>query len=198
MGNQQKNYLVHPQVIAMALLIAGVTFLFLAFSGSYIYTRFQTGIPPIKLPPLFYFNTIILLGSSWTLLQSKKAYLDDNTAKYQGFLWATLALSLIFLFAQIFAWLQLFNSGILLDHSNIASFVYLISAVHFAHVIAGIPFLGIFLYTAHKNMKEPVSVLMYFTNPEKARKLKLLTIYWHFLDVLWIYLVLFFAINLLF
>ena len=47
-------------------------------------------------------------------------------------------------------------------------------------------------------MKEPVSVLVYFSDPEKRLKLRLLTIYWHFLDGLWIYLVLFFWVNYLF
>ena len=179
----------------MTLLIAGVTFLFLAFSGSYIYTRVQAEIPPIKLPFLFYINTAILLASSYTINRCKTAYRDDDTKQYQIMLAASLALSIIFLIAQIFAWLQLFTSGVLVNQSNTASFVYLISAVHFAHVIAGIPFLALFLFTAYKRMKEPVSVLVYFSDPDKSRKLQLLTIYWHFLDALWIYLVVFFAVN---
>jgi len=194
-SQQPRNFLVHPQIIAITLLIAGVSFLFLAFSGYYIYNRVQTGMPAIQLPLLFYINTLILLASSWTLQQSKKAYLADDTKKYQIFLWSTLILSIIFLASQIFAWIQLINSGVLINHSNMASFVYLISAVHFAHVIIGIPFLALFIYTTHIRMKEPVSVLVYFSDPDKARKLRLLTIYWHFLDVLWIYLVAFFAIN---
>ena len=195
MAQNQKDYVIHPQVIAMSLLIAGVTFLFLAFSGSYIYTRVQADIPPIKLPTLFYINTLVLLASSHTITRCKRAYREDDTKQYQLMLAASLALSLIFLVAQIFAWIQLFTSGILVNQSNTASFVYLISAVHFAHVIAGIPFLGLFLFTAYKRMKEPVSVLVYFSDPEKSRKLRLLTIYWHFLDALWIYLVIFFAVN---
>lgn len=193
--SQNKNYLVHPQVISMSLLIAGVTFLFLAFSGSYIYSRVQAGTPAIQLPWLFYLNTLILIASSYVLTRCKQEYLNDDTTGYMRSLALTLALSLAFLVLQIIAWLQLFNSGVLVNQDNMASFVYLISAVHFAHVIVGIPFLALFLYTAQKRMKEPVSVLVYFSDPDKARKLKLLTIYWHFLDILWIYLVVFFAVN---
>lgn len=182
----------------MTLLIAGVTFLFIAFSGSYIYTRIQSGIPPIKLPWLFYFNTGILLASSYVLRICKKQYLEDDTVGYQRSLALTLGLSILFLVLQIVAWYQLIFSGVLVNQDNMASFVYLISAVHFAHVIVGIPFLALFLYTAIKRMKEPVSVLVYFSDPDKARKLKLLTIYWHFLDILWIYLVVFFAVNYFF
>jgi len=79
-----------------------------------------------------------------------------------------------------------------------AAYLYLISAIHLAHVIAGIPFLGYFIYNAIKKMVSPVSVLVYFSDEDKKRGLDLLTLYWHFLDGLWIYLVLFFLVNYLF
>ena len=98
---------------------------------------------------------------------------------------------------QYVGWQQLFNQNILINSDNSASYLYIISGMHFAHVIAGLPFLGLFLYKAYKKMKEPVSVLVYFSDPEKRLKLRLLTVYWHFLDALWVYLVLFFWINYL-
>jgi len=85
----------------------------------------------------------------------------------------------------------------MLSSDNMASYLYLISGLHFLHVIFGIPFLAAFVIVAYKKMKEPVSVLIYFSDPGKLRKLKILTIYWHYLDILWIYLVAFFSINLL-
>lgn len=66
---------------------------------------------------------------------------------------------------------------------------------HLVHVIAGLPFLIAFYHTARKRMVDPVTVLLYFSDPEKRLKLRLLTIYWHFLDFLWLYLVVFLAIN---
>jgi cytochrome c oxidase subunit 3 len=86
---------------------------------------------------------------------------------------------------------------VFIDTDNSAGYLYVISGLHFLHVIAGLPFLGIFLWKAYKKMVDPVSVLVYFSDPEKRLKLRLLTIYWHFLDGLWIYLVLFFYINAL-
>ena len=95
-------------------------------------------------------------------------------------------------------WQQLVNQNIFLASNNMASYLYLISGLHFLHVIAGLPFLILFYVVARKRMKEPVSVLVYFSDPEKRLKLRLLTRYWHYLDGLWIYLVLFFLINRLF
>jgi len=193
--DSRRTQVIHPSYIALTLVLFGITSLFLGLSASYIYQRVQTGAPPIELPSLFYYNTLLLLGSSYTLIMAHKMYLQDNTRAYQGYLIATLLLTLGFLACQILAWNQLRSQEIFVNYSNMASYIYLISAVHLLHVVAGIPFIGIFIYTSIKKMKTPVSVLVYFSDPARRRKLKLLSWYWHFLDGLWIYLILFFIIN---
>ena len=185
----------HPYNILLTLVLFSVSALFLAFSVAYVYTRLQGDIPPIKIPLLFFINTVLLLASSATMHWAKQCYEKDNTDSYQKALLFTILLSLLFLISQTFAWASLFQQNIFLAHSNTASYVYLISGLHFMHVIAGLPFLVLFYKTARTRMKEPVSVLVYFSDPEKRLKLRLLTIYWHFLDALWVYLVLFFWIN---
>ncbi|MEL6637343.1 MAG: cytochrome c oxidase subunit 3 [Bacteroidota bacterium] len=185
----------HPYNIYLMLTLAGIVVLFIALSASFIYSRVEGNIPVIKLPPIFLFNTLILLGSSATLIWAKRCYLSDHTENYQKALIYTIVLTLIFMIAQFIGWQQLFASNIFINTNNGAAYLYLISGLHFAHVIAGLPFLILFLWTARKRMKEPVSVLVYFSDPEKKLKLRLLTIYWHFLDILWIYLVLFLWIN---
>ncbi len=194
---QDRNYVVHPLYITITLVLASITSLFIGFSGAYLYNRIQEGAQAIQLPSLFYLNTLVLVASSLTLRHAKKAYRLDNTERYQLMLAVTLALSILFIIAQLFAWRQLQQSNIFVDGGNMGSYLYVISGLHFTHVIAGIPFLGFFLYSAIKKMKEPVSVLVYFSDPDKKRKLDILTIYWHFLDILWVYLVLFFLVNYL-
>ena len=191
----QDNFAFHPKNIYLTLLLFSLSMLFLAMTAAFVYTRIQSDLPPIKLPILFVVNTAILLGSSYTMVQAKKAYLADNTARYIRMLKFTLYLSLFFMAMQSLAWYQLFANQIYINSDNSAGYLYVISALHFAHVIGGLPFLGVFLYKAHKYMKEPVSVLVYFSDPDKRLNLRLLSIYWHFLDGLWIYLVLFFFIN---
>ncbi len=179
----------------MILLLAGISALFFGFSAAYIYSRFQHNLPPIQMPIAFAYNTVMLILASYCLKKALDFYKSDQTQKYQWSLALTLLLTVGFLLSQIYAWKQLYNLGIFVNHSNMASYLYIISIIHFAHVITGIPFLGIFLYHSIVHMKEPVSVLVYFSDPDKKRKLKLLTIYWHFLDILWVYLVLFFLVN---
>lgn len=195
--NEYDSFAFHPYNVMLALLLFGLTTLFLALSAAFIYSRVQSELPPIRLPNIFIFNTLILLASSYTMVLAKKAYKRDDTAGYKRLLLITVLLSILFLIAQIFGWRELFRQDILITSDNSASYLYVISALHFGHVICGIPFLATFLWRAHKYMKEPVSVLVYFSDPAKLLRLRLLTIYWHFLDGLWIYLVLFFWLNYL-
>jgi len=187
----------HPYNIVLTLLLGSIIALFLAFSFAFIYTRVQNpDIPPIKLSPIFFFNTIILVASSWSINWANQSYLDDKTEDYQKALLVTIAFTIMFMIGQFIGWNDLSSQ---LDSqflsSNLSSYLYLISGLHFAHLVAGLPFLLLFYYVAKKRMKEPVSVLVYFSDPEKKLKLNLLTKYWHFLDALWIYLILFFLIN---
>lgn len=193
--SEYQSFAFHPYNILLVLLLLGITALFLAFSIAFVYTRVQNGLPPIKLPNIFIFNTLLLLASSAAMLWAKRSYLQDNTQHYQWALLTTIILSLIFMALQVVGWQELFSRKLFLYSDNSAAYLYVISGLHFAHVIAGLPFLGAFLLKARQHMKEPVSVLIYFSDPEKRLKLRLLTIYWHFLDILWIYLVLFFYIN---
>lgn len=194
--NQQNESLIfHPKNIILFLTLAGLTMLFLSLSFAYVYTRTLSKLPPLQLPWLFYVNTLVLLASSYTLWQSKQAYLEDMTGRYQQTLYITISLSLLFLVLQGIAWYSLFNQNIMIQSDNSAGYLYVISGLHFFHVVAGLPFLIYFSLQAKKYMIEPVSVLVYFSDPHKRLNLRLISIYWHFLDILWVYLMVFFVIN---
>ncbi|MCB0558486.1 MAG: cytochrome c oxidase subunit 3 [Lewinellaceae bacterium] len=196
-NSEYDSFAFHPYNVLLTLLLFGITALFLAFSVAFIYTRVQNELPPLRLPNIFLFNTLILLASSATMVWARRCYKADKTRNYQSALLATIGLSFLFMGLQLIGWSQLFANQIYIHSDNSAGYLYVISGLHLAHVIAGLPFLAAFFWTARKRMKEPVSVLVYFSDPEKRLKLRLLTIYWHFLDGLWVYLVIFFFINYL-
>jgi cytochrome c oxidase subunit III len=194
--HSEQSYLTfHPYNILLTLLLISLSMIFLALTVSFIYSRVNSDLPALRLPWLFFVNTLILLASSFTMIRAKQAYLSDDTERYQKMLRFTMILSFFFLLMQLAAWYQLLFKNISWQSDTSAGYLYVISGLHFAHVIGGIPFLGYFIWQAKKYMKEPVSVLVYFSDPEKRLKLRLLTIYWHFLDGLWIYLMLFFLVN---
>jgi len=192
---EARDYYIHPLYILITLILASVTALFVGFTAAYIYSRVQNGQAPVNIPTMFFVNTLFLIGSSFTLRLTKTAYEKDETAKYKLYLVITFILSLIFLVLQIIAWREMIAMNIAITSSTLAGYLYVISGVHFVHVIAGLPFLAYFIWDAKQRLVEPISVLVYLSDPDKKRKLKVLSVYWHFLDALWIYLVLFFLIN---
>ena len=204
--NQQVNDFsslrTHPYSIMMYLFLTGLTMIFVGLSAAYLYTRIQTEEPPIKIPWLFLFNTLVLYSSSFTLKKAKQAYLADNTEGYKRALTATVLLTFVFMALQFVGWNMLladnpniFGGGD--KPSNMSAYVYTISVIHLFHILGGLPFFLIFLYNALVKMKDPVTVLVYFTDPVKQLQLRLLTLYWYFLDYLWIYLMVFFWLNFL-
>ncbi len=194
-GDEYDSFAFHPYNVLLVLVIFSLSMLFLSMSAAFVYTRVQSALPPIQLPLIFLFNTVVLLGSSYSLLLAKRAYTDDDTDGYKRTLGITLALSVLFLLLQMVAWWNLFQQEIFINSDTSAGYLYVISGLHFVHVIGGIPFLVYFMLEAKRKMQEPVSVLVYFSDPHKRLQLRLISIYWHFLDALWVYLVLFFFIN---
>lgn len=91
----------------------------------------------------------------------------------------------------------MYNTGQFPETGVGGQYIIVFGVLHFVHIFAGLPFFILFIVAAYKRMKEPVSVLIYFSDPEKKMKLRLLSVYWHYLDALWWILVLFFTFNYL-
>jgi len=192
-----KNFVLHPYKIMLFFLLISVSMLFLGVMAAYIYQRIEKGIEPVRLPYVFIANAFLLLASSYTLNLAKKAYQKDQTEKYKVFLIMTLGFTLLFMVAQAASWQWMYNIGIFPQSGPGGQYIMAFAVLHFVHIFAGLPFFILFTRAAFLRMKEPVSVLIYFADPEKQLKLRLLTVYWHYLDVLWWILVLFFTFNYL-
>ncbi|MFT4536793.1 MAG: cytochrome c oxidase subunit 3 [Saprospiraceae bacterium] len=194
--SKNSDYYIHPLYILITLVLGSISALFLGFSGAYIYSRIQNGQPPIEIPSLFYLNTLFLLSSSFCIHRANQTFKNDETYSYKNFLGLTLLLSLLFLVFQIIAWQQMINLNHSITSSTMSGYLYVLSGVHLMHLIGGMPFLAIFLYDALKQLNEPVRTILYLSDEDRRRKLRLISIYWHFLDALWLYLLLFFIVNL--
>ena len=98
----------------------------------------------------------------------------------------TLALGIVFLVGQYLGWIDLGNRGIYIDGNPSGSFVYVISGVHAVHILGGLIIMLIML----------IKMMMGPFNPNRLVGVQMMSTYWHFVDVLWIYLFIFFQINL--
>lgn len=196
-SNDEKLFKLPIEKILLFLLLFSLSILFMAFAVGYVFTRNQNGVNGVYLPPMFIINSVLLILSSITIKNANTAYREDNTKAYQKSLALTMGLTIVFMGAQVIAWLYYKDALFGDDIGNGVNYLYAISGLHFAHIVGGLPFLAVFLYNAYNKMREPMTVLLYFSDPVKRMRLQLLTIYWHFLDGLWLFLVAFFLINML-
>ncbi|MBV8051171.1 MAG: cytochrome c oxidase subunit 3 [Acidobacteriaceae bacterium] len=133
------------------------------------------------LPSVLYLNTIVLLASSVSLEISRRqiaTYMGGLRSKVTSparWLYVTLALGLLFVVGQYIAWRQLSAQGLYLATNPSSSFFYVLTAAHLLHITGG---LGGLIRVIRKLGK---SVLKRSTLDATSR-------YWHFMDVLWIYL----------
>lgn len=183
-------------LVILVLVLVGVTVMFLACSAAFIYTRYNSSLPKIDIPNTFFVTSFILLASSFILSYGRKYFDLNSILRLKYILMTTLILSLIFLAGQISGYYQMIQAEQYINSNHSLSYLYLVSGLHFIHVIAGIPFLGwLLLQLILQERKEKHFHLLFFSNLKYRAQLKYVSIYWHFIDALWIYLLVLFLIN---
>jgi cytochrome c oxidase subunit 3 len=188
----------HPARVFTYLILVGITSAFLFLSVAYFATTIGTNFNNFKLPLLFHANTIIILVSSYTINQTRKAILRDDWNGYLTALSVTAALGIAFTFFQVTAWNELIRGGVKLNNNIAGAYVYVISGLHLLHLAAGVLLLMWFSFTALERKNDPVKLLIFESDPFNKMKVDLLCTYWHFVDGLWVYIYLFFVVNIYF
>ena len=176
----------HPLKFALWLAMASIIMLFAAFTSAYIVRKAQGNWIEFRLPLIFWVNTLIIILSSITMMRAVTSFKKYNQNAYRIWLFITFILGTTFLIGQYIGWLQLDRGGIHLNGNPSGSFVYVISGVHAAHILGGVIILFISLLRA----------FFIRFNPNRLVNVQIMATYWHFVDVLWIYLFIFFQINL--
>lgn len=191
---EERHYSVHPSSIMMVLILSGITTLFGALVMAYLYTRADKGMLSVPVPSLFVFNTAVLAGAGICIHQFNRFY--QLRLERQAIRWGfyTLFATLLFLMLQGIAWYQLLNIELKPSSSGGYGYLYAISILHFAHVAAGIPFLLRVLWPIHTAYQQGYASIL-FIDDHVRRKLRHTMWYWHFIDLVWISMVLLFLIN---
>lgn len=191
---QQRAFSVHPSSILLVLILLGVTALFGALSFAYLYTRIDKGMDSIRIPLLFVFNTLVLAFSSFGIQQCRRYF--NRRQEKQCLRWGiiTLLATMLFLVLQGIAWSQLLTKQLLPGSSGGHGFLYAISILHFLHVFAGLPFLFRILMPLVVAIREG-NASLFFIDENQQRRLQHTAWYWHFIDLVWVYLILFLLLN---
>lgn len=133
------------------------------------------------LPSVLYLDTCVLLGSSVTLEISRRHFARSLAGLRAGivdsarWLYLTLLMGLVFVSGQYVAWLQLRHQGLYLSTNPSSSFFYVLTAAHALHVLGGLGGLVLVTYRLSRSTL-------------RRSTLDIASRYWHFMDVLWIYL----------
>jgi len=167
---------------AIYVVLFAITMMFAAFSSALIVRKGSSlDWRTFTLPSILYLNTLILLASSVTLELSRRRIaafmggLKNQVESPARWLYITLFLGLLFVAGQYAAWSQLRAEGLYLATNPSSSFFYVLTATHALHVLGG---LGGLIYVIRKLSKSTL----------RRNALDAAARYWHFMDVLWLYL----------
>ncbi len=164
--------------------IVSIVMLFAGLTSAYVVRADNGNWNVFSLPDITIISTAVIITSSLTMLLAQRAIKKDNNRLTALALFLTLALGLVFFYTQWQGWKILTQQGIYFvgKYSNASgSFLYLIALVHLLHMVGGLIALTV---SFTKTLLKKYSAADYLG-------IELTAIYWHFLDVLWVYLFLF-------
>lgn len=164
-------------IISMCMIFGGLTSAYMVRSGDPGWLQFE-------LPTLFFVSTGVIIASSLTMLFAYQSAKKDNYMGVKLGMSLTLILGIVFIICQLKAWGALVDQGIFItgtDSNPAGQFIYVISFAHLVHLAGGIIML---IYVCIKSFKQ-------LYHSKNLLGLQLCSIYWHFLDLLWVYLFLF-------
>lgn len=178
---------IHPQKFALWAALGSIAMMFASLTSAYVVRRGAGNWLEYQVPKVFFTSTIVLLISSVFLHRSYKAYKSGNEKVYKSFLVVTFVLGILFIVLQYKGWNVLHRYGVELTGNPSGSFFYVISGLHVAHVLGGIGALLVALLHAF--------TLPYTVVEKRRHRFELVCQYWHFVDILWLYLLAFMIIQ---
>ena len=172
---------IHPHKFALWVAIGSIVMMFAGLTSAYIVKRNQANWITFELPDLFWYSTVAILLSSVTMALALKFFKERNTPRYRNFLSITLLLGIVFIALQVIGFVQLWNRGVTLQSTVSVSFLYVIVGLHALHVVGGVMALLVMFIKAFSSRTRNYSTV----------PVEVMGAYWHFVDILWVYLLIF-------
>lgn len=179
-----REYAPPPASTGIWVVLAAISMTFAALTSALVVRKGGAlDWQHLTLPSILYFNTLVILASSVTMQIARHriaGFMAGTRAEGQHparWLYVTLALGLVFVAGQYLAWRDLRAQGLYLATNPSSSFFYVFTAGHVLHVLGGLAGLLSVIYKLRHQ------ILRRSTLDATAR-------YWHFMDFLWVYLLL--------
>jgi cytochrome c oxidase subunit III len=165
--------------LAVWVGIAGIVMFFAAISSAMVVSSAREDWLHVKLPPVLWLSSAVLLASSLTFEAAKRAVRGRGAKEVRKWITLTAILGVGFLFAQLSGWSQMLAQGVTMSGQPSGAFFYLLTAAHGLHVLGGVCVLG---YVVTR-----VSIRRPWPRPKAV--VEAAALYWHFMGVLWLYIV---------
>ena len=176
---QTYKLLLYFGMLSMVMTFAGLT------SAYVVSTSRPDWLSDFKMPMPFFISTLLMILSSFTIHAAKIQIKKDNRSMTTIMLLSTLLLGIGFIMSQFYGFSEIINQGYYFTGSEstvTTSFLYIVTILHIAHLAGGMIALLIIIYNHFKQKY----------NSTQTTGIELGAIFWHFLDLLWILLFLFF------
>ncbi len=167
-------------MLGMFMMFAALSSGFIVYTASGVDKGIKTLLPNALL-----YSTLVIVVSSLTMFLAHRAAKNGESSKQRLFLIATFILGVVFFALQVHAWNVLIDRGVYFVNNNASqSFIYVFIWMHLAHIIAGLIVLIGAIIGSNKLPKDG-----------NLFRMDLASIFWHFLDLLWIYIYVFLLLN---
>jgi len=180
----EKGKKLHPHKFTLWVAIASILMMFAGLTSAFIVKSNQVGWREIKMPRIFWVSTCAILLSSVAIQMALRSFKQRQMSRYRLLIGVTLLLGISFVVLQWLGFQQLWAQKITFKGSGAGQFLYVIFGLHAIHVIGGIIVLLVMFLKAFFG-----KIKLYSSTPVEVT-----ATYWHFVDLLWIYLLVFFLL----
>ncbi len=176
---------IHPHKFTMWVAMGSIVMAFAGLTSAYIVKKNQSSWLEFDLPVVFWYSTAVILISSVTMHLATKAFKAREMGRYRSLITVTAALGVLFIVLQYMGFVNLEANNIALvgaKSNSAASFLLVITGLHMVHVLGGVIALLVMFIRAYSSKTKTYSSV----------PVEVAGTYWHFVDVLWIYLFIFY------
>lgn len=175
---------IHPSKFTLWVAIGSMIMMFAGLTSAYVVKRSMPSWTTFEMPRIFWYSTAVMVISSLTMIMALRAFKQRERVKYRALLTLTAILGVAFVIMQVIGFSQIWATGITFAGSGAGQFLYIIAGLHGIHVLGGVIALIIMFFKAFSTRMRNYN----------AVPVEVMSTYWHFVDFLWIYLLVFFML----
>lgn len=173
---------IHPHKFIMWVAIASILMMFAGLTSAYIVKSNQAAWKEVVMPKIFWASTAVILFSSLVVQMALRSFKQREMQRYRLLIAFTFILGIGFVILQWFGFMQLWDQQVTFKGSGAGQFLYVIFGLHAVHVLGGVIALMVMFVKAFFGR----------TKFYGSVQVEVMATYWHFVDILWIYLFVFF------